>query len=311
MGETALIIRPGALGDTLMLLPALRDVKEKIQITVAGREPGISFLQEAAFPCIDMEWGGWHRLFQHQANPAERLPVVSPDRLVAYLNDANGIVRRNLSTFFPGAHISVFPPYPLVEDQMHAARYVCLTLAQAGIPVNPERAMERAETRKLLRTSSGPLSEQYIVIHPGSGSPRKNLPPGFWLAFLARMLLKPLLRNTRKTLILLGPAEEGLQPFFAKQVSESLEMVSTPPAETLVSLLERAFLYLGHDSGVTHLAAMLGTPTVAVFRKDDLSLWRPLGPSVRPVLVSKSPEACLEIIADAGEELLERAHPFL
>jgi heptosyltransferase-3 len=311
MGETALIIRPGALGDTLMLLPALRDVEEKIQIMVAGREPGISFLREAGFACIDMEWGGWHRLFQDHPNPGEPPLKVPRDRVVAYLNDANDRVRRNLSTFFSGARISVFPPYPRGEDRMHAARHVCLTLAQAGIPVNAERAMERAETRNLLRTSSGPLPEEYIVIHPGSGSPRKNFPPGFWLAFLARMPHKPLLRNTRKTLILLGPAEEGLQTFFAKRVSESLEVVSTPPPEALVSLLERAFLYVGHDSGVTHLAAMLGTPTVAVFRKDNLSLWRPLGRSVRAVLASKAPEACLETIPDAVEALLKGAAPFL
>jgi ADP-heptose:LPS heptosyltransferase len=61
-------------------------------------------------------------------------------------------------------------------------------------------------------------------------------------------------------------------------------------AGALASLLRRCSAYLGNDSGVTHLAALVGVPTVALFGPSDPALWSPLGSRVT---VLRSPTAAM------------------
>jgi heptosyltransferase III len=53
------------------------------------------------------------------------------------------------------------------------------------------------------------------------------------------------------------------------------------PLRTLAATLARASVYVGNDSGVTHLAAAAGTPAVAIFGPTDPAQWSPLGRAVR------------------------------
>lgn len=306
MEQKAFIIRPGALGDTLMLLPALNDMGKCIRITVAGREPGLWFLRKAGFRCVDVEGGGWHRLFQERPDPHQPLPVPPQDKVVAYLHDSDGRIVRNLKVSFPGAGIHVFPAYPAPEGRVHVARHVCETLALAGFPVDPDGAMKRVGNRALLKKPQETMPGAGIIIHPGSGSPRKNFPPEFWLSFFERISREPDLQEAGKGAVLLGPAEEDLQDFFRKRVSGAMEVVFCPRNDELVSLLGKGWLYAGHDSGITHLAAMLGTPTLVVFRQDNLSMWRPLGPAIRAVRSMKACKACLERMVEAAKSLIRR-----
>ena len=49
----------------------------------------------------------------------------------------------------------------------------------------------------------------------------------------------------------------------------------------LACWLARARLYVGNDSGITHLAAAVGTPVLALFGPSDPAVWAPRGPNVR------------------------------
>jgi ADP-heptose:LPS heptosyltransferase len=304
--SNVLIIRPGALGDTLMLLPALMALDKDVKVTVAAREPGLTFLKQAGTKGVDMEGAGWYRLFREKPDLRQQLPVPPQDVIAAYLADTDGRIGRNLRAYFPGAAIHILAAYPAVKEKMHVARYVCETLAGAGLPVDPARAMERAGNGVFWKRGGNTLPEKRIVVHPGSGSSGKNLPPEFWRAFLHRIAQEPALEDHKKV-VLLGPAEEGMRDFFGKWASQSGEMVICPRHAELVSLLGRAGLYAGHDSGITHLAAMLGTPTVAVFRENTLSLWHPLGPYTRAIRSRKADGTCLERLLEAARSLLVRA----
>jgi len=82
--------------------------------------------------------------------------------------------------------------------------------------------------------------------------------------------------------MLLGPAEDGILSFFREAVDQmDARLIYCPERHALMELLGQASLYIGHDSGVTHLAAMMGVPVVAIFRKSLPEKWRPLGPEVR------------------------------
>ena len=294
-----LIIRPAALGDTLMLAPALSNSREWGEMIVAGRRPGIDFLRPLVSQCLDFEGPGWHTLFMDVPEPDARLPATEVDKVIAFLNDPQGVVRKNLERFFPDASAAVLPGYPDEKDLVHVALYLARAMEKSGLPVHAEKAMDDAMKSPLLL--SGHRRRVRTVFHPGSGGTQKNLPPEFWLN-LVRAFREKISVVKELPVILLGPAEEKLLPLFSAE--KGVEILLYPDSERLSLLLQEALLYVGHDSGTTHLAAMIGAPTIALFRDSSVAQWRPLGPRVKVIEASASGP-------DLVEETLKAANGFL
>jgi heptosyltransferase III len=290
-----LIIRPAALGDTLMLAPSLSNSREWGEVIVAGRKPGIDFLRPFVSGCFDFEGPGWHALFMGVPEPGVRLPVRGADKIIAFLNDSQGLVKKNLERFFSGASIAVLPGYPAEDESVHVAFYLARALENGGLPVDAEKAMEDAIKRPLLLSGRQPRLR--IVFHPGSGGAQKNHPPEFWLD-LMRAFRKRIPPTQERPVILLGPAEEKFLPLFSKV--KDTEVLLSPDMGRLSLLLQLASLYIGHDSGITHLAAMLGAPTIALFRTTSIAQWRPLGPRVKVIEAHASgPELVGQVLSAA------------
>jgi ADP-heptose:LPS heptosyltransferase len=124
------------------------------------------------------------------------------------------------------------------------------------------------------------MQSDRIAIHPGSGGAYKCWPVQHFAA-----VTQALWQYKVSVLLLSGPAEQ-------ERLAKLLGLLPTPPDQSLshvlvdVPLLEVACQlqhcqhYLGNDSGLTHLAAMLGIPTVALFGPSDPLIWQPVGPSV-------------------------------
>jgi hypothetical protein len=74
-----------------------------------------------------------------------------------------------------------------------------------------------------------------------------------------------------------------------EQTGEIAPAVIDLPLSTVAGLLAQAALYVGHDSGLTHLAGALGLPTVAIFGPTEPTRWAPRG---KLVSVIRGP-ACL------------------
>jgi ADP-heptose:LPS heptosyltransferase len=141
--------------------------------------------------------------------------------------------------------------------------------------------MSRARERALIGQRDQLSGYGPLVLHPGSGSEAKNHPPEFWLELIRA------LRGTmpgRHVKLLLGPAEEWRFELFSGNLRDTGVAVHMhPKSDRLVRILEVACAYVGQDSGVTHLAALLGTPTMALFRSSSIHRWHPLGPCVKVV----------------------------
>lgn len=274
-----LIIRAGALGDTLMLLPSIAQIQNNADILFVGREPSLSILRPYVHQTIDFERGEWHGLFQDSAAKKPNVPPV--DRIAAFVGDREGRIASNLKAWFQNAHVNVFPPLPPKDANLHAASHMAQCLQKTGLPIDEEESMNNACKRALLNKKSSTAKWPNVILHPGSGSRGKTHPPEFWLDMI------PVLNNLQKNAehpigVLLGPAEEPLFPVFEdKQDGRTVRLIITPDTEDLLSCLSSARLYLGHDSGVTHLAAMLGVPTIALFKNSDIHQWKPLGPRVK------------------------------
>jgi ADP-heptose:LPS heptosyltransferase len=275
-----LMIRPGALGDTLMLMPAFHALRREATITFVGRRPGLDFIRPYVFRVSDMESAGWHQLFMQVLDPGASLPVPAPDQAIAFLGDEDGLVSKNLTRFFPGIGLKLFPALPAEGENLHAAQYILECLKAAGLPIDPSPAMMVPHRKALLAETVSIAKKRYVVVHPGSGDPRKNYPPPFWVKILKQLLHFEAARE-HKLFVLLGPAEAALRnPFEEALISTNGEICFCPDAQALMELFSRTSLYLGHDSGITHLAAMTGAPTIALFKHSNLKMWRPLGPRV-------------------------------
>jgi ADP-heptose:LPS heptosyltransferase len=133
------------------------------------------------------------------------------------------------------------------------------------------------------------INPKRVWIHPGSGSRDKMWP-------LSRFLevSKRLRSNNWQTDYIIGPAETFLakpllmNPETAGSVFQVFDLIE------LVQLLKSGTAYIGNDSGVTHLAAFLALPTVAIFGPSDPRRWQPQGPRVMVVKPHLNCEPCFE-----------------
>jgi heptosyltransferase-3 len=282
-----LIIRPGALGDTLMLLPALVDLLGKSLITYVGRQPGLGVIKDYVSSATDLEDHGWHRLFLETPH-SQGLPTPKTDLAIVFFGDRDGTIRRNLEAHLPDTPIHIFSSFPKKGQDIHVAQYLANCLKAAGLPVDPDRSIKTILSTGLPKQQVVLEKKDNIVFHPGSGDPGKNHSPDFWLSLIAAFKKKTETRRLNPVL-LLGPAETGLYPFFRESLEPiNVEIRVSPEKTRLKTILGEAVLYVGHDSGITHLAAMLGTPTVALFKETRVVQWRPLGPSVMVIRQKKA-----------------------
>lgn len=285
-----------------MMLPALRRLKGIVPVTVAGRRPGLDFISHAAERVADMEGPGWHRLFALNPDPSG-LPVTRARRVVAFLRDPEGCIERNLKAYYPEADVFVFRSLPAEGEGFHAAFHIASCLKASGLPLDPQAAIRRACEEPSIRVASDPQSSRRIVLHPGSGSRRKNYPISFWLRLMESLLREGERGDVRMTL-LLGPAEEGLEDLFGGHVDDQRAEISIcPSSEALLKILHEAVLFVGHDSGITHLSSLVGTSTLALFRETDPRQWRPLGPKVMVIRETEGGDAILHRILDLARKL--------
>ena len=275
---SAMIIRPGALGDTLMLVPAVKylSLGGQVKIYIAGTYPAISLLNKFTIKNYDMDDSGWHKLFMTASDVSLKFDPF--DIIVAFINDRDGLLNKALKRWFPNSKINIFPSLPAENKHIHAAFYIASCMGSAGLPVNADESVNDALNFAALSIDKRYNKSGPIVIHPGSGSIKKNMPIVFW-ENISDAIEKDLI-------VLLGPAEiERKVNFFT--LKKNIKILKMPELSHLTEILGNASLFIGHDSGITHLAAMLGIPVIALFKESDPVKWRPLGPHVYMINANK------------------------
>jgi ADP-heptose:LPS heptosyltransferase len=297
-----LIIRPSALGDTLMLLPAIVSLKRPISIILAARSPGLHFLKPHVALALDFEGAGWQNLFAEEPNSLDSLRIPTAGRVIAFLKDPTGQLKRNLQARFPEAFVHLFPAFPPDEEQTHVALYVGHCLRAAGLRLDPAKSMQQASERALLGHRDQPFGRGPLVLHAGSGSVAKSHPVDFWLDVI--QVLQDRMPD-RPVTLLLGPAEEERFALCSERLRDTpIKIRICPESDELVTLLEAAAAYVGQDSGVTHLSALLGTPTIALFRNSSVLRWHPLGPCVKVIKREKTDPALLRDLVESVTSML-------
>lgn len=119
-----------------------------------------------------------------------------------------------------------------------------------------------------------PESKSEIIIHPGSGSIKKVWGIENFLFLADRFLAK----NSRVKVIL-GEAEMRKE-FSVFSALKGIDVKTNLSLGKLVKELLKGVIYIGNDSGVSHLSALLGIPTIAIFKETDPKIWAPRGERV-------------------------------
>lgn len=133
----------------------------------------------------------------------------------------------------------------------------------------------------------GNPSGDCLWVHPGSGSPAKNAPLSWFLDRIERWLAD---ESGESILVSFGEADDQIEEEF-RLIGGHLPLKYIHPKTYLElrhELLRQAKVFLGNDSGPSHLAASLGIPTEVGFISTDPAVWRPLGEQVK-ILRSNEP----------------------
>jgi ADP-heptose:LPS heptosyltransferase len=218
------------------------------------------------------------------AEPPPDDPFPGIDIAIAWGRDADGTLARAL-TMRGAKTVLVAPSRPDPSQPELVARYLLRSLAPLGIDASadtielPEiQVPGEADTRALAELAAAGLAGRpYVAIHPGSGSAAKNWPAEQYAQVVDRLQREYGLASV----ILGGPADAHALVMVHDRADQPPSAVVERPLLVVAALVRRAAAFLGNDSGLAHLAGLLGVPTLALFGPSDPTLWEPLGPRVR------------------------------
>jgi heptosyltransferase-3 len=278
-----LVIRPGAIGDALLTFPVLKALKEETPDT------HITLVSNALVLPLALAFGVAEQVFDFQdiqfielfsttgiRTSFMRGLLEQTDLAICWMRDSDGIIAHNLKT--SGVkHLVIAPGRPHESERVHIVDYLAHTV---GLPIVGTRFIAPLSFQAV-NTSSKSLTNRFVAIHPGSGAVQKC-----WPISRFATVIKRLWERNRPILLLSGLADTGrvadlLQQLSSPPTSAMFKILTNAPLLKVASQLQQCTCYLGNDSGITHLAAMLGIPTIAIFGPTDPAIWRPLGPFVK------------------------------
>jgi heptosyltransferase-3 len=246
---TRLLIRPGAIGDFIVSLPALEALRaDYTEIWCAGQNVPVARFADSAQSIV--------------ASGLDRLGLLPADDVVRRLRRFDSIVSwygANRADFreltdalgLPFQFLQALP-----SGSGHAVDFYNEQAYQLGA----------SPASRFPKINCPPAQRTFAVIHPFAGNLGKRAPMDIFES-AARTLAK-----TMPVHWLCGPEEEldG-----AVRIDDLYE---------LACWLSGARIFVGNDSGISHLATAVGTPVQVFFRTTDPRIWSPRGPSVNTVI---------------------------
>jgi ADP-heptose:LPS heptosyltransferase len=270
-----LILFPGSLGDFCCVLPALQSLCHPSvgKGNLVAQPELLAIAQLLPFICqtLSLDGRGIAKLFSPPPVAKEELSeyFATPSLVVSWFGHARPEIAANLDLLAPG-QVRSFAFFS-GQEECHASAYYlgCVGVTELRCPSLVLREQDRAWVARYWAIRGWSVSSRVLVLHPGSGGKRKRWAvEGF--ATVARWWQG---RRRGKVLILLGPAEEQEESYWRQvgEVEKNLAVLQ------VAALLSRADLYLGNDSGVSHLAGAVGARGAVVFGPTQPSQWRPVG----------------------------------
>ena len=306
-----LVIRGGAIGDFILTLPVLAALRRRYpdaRLAVLGRPHSadlalaggladdVRSIEDRRLTGFFLRDGDLHAEF---ASFLARF-----DLIVSYLYDPEGVFRENLARCSRARFIAG-PHRPNESLALHATEVYLGPLETLGIVAADPVPRLRLGAHDTFHPSEPGASRPAIALHPGSGSERKNWPERKWGG-----LLDGLVNRTALGVLLVGGEAEGsgLARLATSRPPWRLQLAQNLPLVDLARRLSECVAFVGHDSGISHLAAAVGLPGVILWGDSVEAVWRPRND--RCILL-RDPRGLTEIsvsrVLEALNPLVERS----
>ena len=280
MFKRILVIRGGAIGDFILTLPALKALRQTYpdtHIEILGYKH-IAVLAENRFyaqAVRSIEYGPLSSFFAKNSEISAELAdhFASFDLIISYLYDPDQIFENNLRRC--GVKNLLGGPAKIVETGGHAASQLARPIEELGIRVADlaEKIFLSDEDRQFGREFLQTPSQPIIAIHPGSGSKDKNWPLQNWIGLFSSEYWRG--EECPSLIVISGEADkaqtEQLEYIWKDQ---DVRFAKNLPLPLLAGVLEHS-IFIGHDSGISHLAAGAGASCILLFGPTDPNVWAP------------------------------------
>ncbi len=264
-----LIIHYGALGDIICTFPGLIQLRRKFQCIdilsqhKIGKLTCALHLTDQCFPLESAIFSS----FYTDAMPSQVQDFLKSYREIIIFSHSRSLKSKISS--LTGTEVHFISPRPDVNQSIHIHKYILSHLILKGL-------IENKEMNELLKTHKKTSLSNQIWIHPGSGSPRKNWDISNFIEIDRLLQVQGMIPE-----FILGPAEhflaEPLSKKFQKKCCVIFDLME------VLELFHEGGIFIGNDSGLTHLSAFMGLRTIAIFGPSDPKRWIPLGPAVKVI----------------------------
>lgn len=274
-----LIIRGGAIGDFILTLPALRAVRETfhdVELDLLGY-PNVAELARASelidsFKSIEARALAGFFARRGELDPQLSAYFKQVNVVISYLYDPDEFFKLNIGRV-SAAQFVQGPHRPDEGANLHATEVFLRPLEKLAIyGADPEPGLK-------IETENPFGRKEFVAMHPGSGSEKKNWPVERWEAFG-----KALLETTELAVLVVGgEADQERVEWLKGRLKEGprVKYFYNQPLLVTARMLGAARCMVGHDSGITHLAAALGVPCLALWGPSNSNVWRPRSPKAR------------------------------
>lgn len=275
-------IFPGALGDFICCLPAIESLSRKSEVDLFARSEFAGIAPERT-TVYSLERREIAKLFTPNGTPDEQTKVFFSRyaAVFSWMGSGQSEFARQLDAVSPGtAHIY---PFRTADSDCHQAEYYFRCLHENGPSVPDPHIGLRAEAIAWFdqfRARAELVERPLLVIAPGSGAREKNWPEDCFAAVADWW--REHIRGAVVVLIGVVEEERGL----SLRLQNAGVIVCGLDLAQAAALLAACDLFLGNDSGITHLAAACGTRTVALFGPSSPRQWAPRG--ARVMVVSRN-----------------------
>lgn len=285
-----LIVHHGALGDVVVTFPALIRLRQtfgRIDALFQGMLGQLAADLKVVDQWFALEAAAFATLYFEPVALSVKNFLRTYDSIILFSQSKQLQATIKETT---GQKVDLIPPRPHVDQSIHVYRHIFANLAKHGfvedntLDLNWILSADKPE-----HDGSHRYAASHILIHPGSGSKKKN-----WGAANFIQTAAILEADGMRTEFILGPADDYLSESLLAAGNRKRKVHIVNDLKKLTALLKKAGGFIGNDSGVGHLAGFLGLPTLTVFGPSDPQRWRPLGRAVSVVRPDLGCRPCFE-----------------
>jgi ADP-heptose:LPS heptosyltransferase len=275
INRRALVLFPGALGDFVCFLPTLQFLAERMSIDLLTRTE-LSELVPARVKVGSLERFEIRQLFVSGGGSDDKVRRFFETYRCTYswMGIGDLTYKQELHTATQG-RLRIFQ-FNARNSQMHQADYYLSCLQTDLVPSTPHIHLmpDANHWGEVYWAENSLKSKPVLAIAPGSGAREKNWPLISFEA-IAHWWRE---RVGGSVITILGPVEDergGYESLCHRGLA-----IRGITLGRLAATIVRCSLYVGNDSGISHIAAALGVPTAAVFGPSSVNKWAPRGKTV-------------------------------